>query len=276
MKITNDSKLKVATVQMVSSHLFQENLQTAARLITKAAEAGAQLVVLPEYFCIMANRELDKFEFVEKHGDGKVQATLKSLAKTLSIWIIAGSHPIESNEPKRPYGRCYVFNPAGETVTWYDKIHLFDVFVGDNKKSYCESKYTKAGSSPVSFDTPWGTVGLAICYDLRFPELFRNLQQAGCELIIVPAAFTAKTGAAHWDLLTRTRALENLCYLVSSAQGGQHTNGRETWGHSNIVSPWGKLLDELKLGEGVLISELDFELVKQTRKEFPVLQHKRI
>jgi deaminated glutathione amidase len=272
----NPAKLIVATIQMVSNHVFSENLDTAVRLIEKAAEAGASLVVLPEYFSIMALREIDKFEYVEEHGNGVMQDTLKRIANKLSLWIVAGSHPIQSDNPQRPYGRCYVFDPQGEVVSWYDKIHLFDVQVSDNQKSYCESKYTKAGTQVTSFQTPWAKVGLAICYDLRFPELFRKLQQTGCELIIVPAAFTAKTGAAHWDLLTRTRALENLCYLVSSAQGGHHTNGRETWGHSNIVSPWGELLAEIEFGEGILISELDFGLQKQIRKEFPVLDHKRI
>lgn len=276
MTIKQDNMLKVATIQMVSSQVFRDNMDAAVRLVIQAAQTGAKLVVLPEYFSIMALREVDKFEYVEQHGNGVMQDTLKALAKDLSIWIVAGSHPIQSDNPQRPYGRCYVFNHLGEVVTWYDKIHLFDVQVGDNKKSYCESRYTKAGEQVIWFDTPWTRVGLAICYDLRFPELFRELQQAGCELVIIPAAFTAKTGAAHWDLLTRTRALENLCYLVSSAQGGSHANGRETWGRSNIVSPWGELLAELELGEGVVISVLDFNLLEQIRKEFPVLEHKRI
>jgi deaminated glutathione amidase len=268
--------LKIATIQMITSEIFEQNLNKASDLIEKSAKQGAELVVLPEYFAIMGLKETDKFLHVEKHGDGVMQNALSQLAKRLQIWIVAGSHPIESDQANRPYARCYVYNSAGQVVTWYDKIHLFDVNVADNQKRYCESRYTKPGKQVVSFDSTWGKIGIAICYDLRFPELFRQLQQQGCQLLLVPAAFTAKTGEAHWDLLTRTRALENLCYLVSSAQGGTHSNGRQTWGRSNVISPWGEVLAQLELGEGVITMELDFASLQQIRKEFPALDHKQI
>ena len=272
----NCSSLPIACIQMVSSENFNDNLNAAISLIREATNDGALMVVLPEYFAIMAQKETDKFEYVEKHKDGKVQAALSRLAQELSVWIIAGSHPIESSDPSRPYGRSYVFNSAGEVVTWYDKIHLFDVVVGDDKNRYCESRYTLAGTRTVSFDSPWGKIGLAICYDLRFPELFRELQDEGCILTIIPAAFTYKTGKEHWELLLRARAVENLCYVVAAAQGGKHANGRETWGHSSIISPWGELMSTIEFGAGFCIQQIDFSQQAQLRKEFPVLEHKKL
>jgi len=271
-------QLKISAIQMVSRANFNENLQQAKRLIIDSANAGASLVVLPEYFAFMGLKETDKLEFVEKHQDqnGQVQLMLALLAKQLDIWIVAGTHPIESDQPRRPFGRCYVFDNQGEVVTWYDKIHLFDVTVDDAKGSYCESKYTKSGEKVVSFESPWGQIGLAVCYDLRFPELFRELSEMGCEIFIMPAAFTHKTGKAHWDILIKARAVENLCYFVASAQGGLHQNGRETWGHSLIVSPWGNVLDELVSDEGFVIASIDKDKQLNIRKEFPALTHKKL
>jgi len=261
---------------MVSSANFLENLQQAENFIMSAASDGVNIIVLPEYFALMGLKETDKLEFVEDHLDGKIQSQLSHLAKRLNLWIISGTHPIRSEESGRPYGRCYVFDSQGKVVTWYDKIHLFDVNVGDNKGRYSESKYTKAGEKVVSFETPWGRVGLAVCYDLRFPELFRQLSDSGCEIVVLPAAFTRKTGEAHWDILIKARAVENLCYFIASAQGGLHENGRETWGHSMIVSPWGEVLGELSTGSGFVTATLDRQKLLDIRKEFPVLAHKKL
>jgi len=266
----------IAAIQMVSGANFETNLAKAELLISNAANEGADLVVLPEYFALMANKERDKFETMEVHLDGVMQQRLSQLAKELKVWIVAGTHPIQSDEKERPFGRCYVFNDLGEQITWYDKIHLFDVEVEDNQGSYCESKYTKAGQTPVFFDIPWGKMGLAVCYDLRFPELFRLLSEAGCDIFIMPAAFTYTTGEVHWQTLIKARAIENLCYFVASAQGGSHENGRQTWGHSCIVSPWGEVLQDLPTGEGYVLAELDREKQATKRKEFPVLLHKKL
>ena len=276
---TRDSftqNLTIAAVQMVSTADFETNLDTAEKLIREAGSGGANMVVLPEYFSLMAHKEKDKFDYVEEHLSGEMQSRISQLAKELRVWIVAGTHPIASDEKERPYGRCYVFNDLGETVCWYDKIHLFDVDVKDNLGSYCESQYTKEGSEVVSFETPWGKIGLAVCYDLRFPELFRQLTEQGCEIFIMPAAFTHTTGKVHWLPLIQARAIENLCYFVASAQGGEHENGRQTWGHSCIVSPWGKLIQELPKGEGYVIDSFDKEKQLSKRKEFPVLSHKKL
>jgi len=272
----SNKSLKIAAIQMTSTDNIEENLRTAERLTRGAASEGAQMVVLPEYFAIMAAREIDKFSYVEHHTKGTVQDLFSSLAEQLTIWIVVGSHPIESSDSERPFGRCYVYNDLGKLVAWYDKIHLFDVTVGDNQNNYCESRYTSAGQDVVCFDSPWGKVGLAICYDIRFPEMFRKLQELGCEILIIPAAFTYKTGAVHWEVLLKARAVENLCYVIASAQAGEHVNGRHTWGHSCIISPWGKMLAELPTGAGYAISELDRKKQLQLRKEFPVLNHKKI
>jgi len=267
---------KIAAIQMVSSANFKANLAKAESLIIDAVKEGADLVVLPEYFALMANKERDKFETMEIHQQGVMQQTFSQLAKKLKVWIVVGTHPIQSEQPERPFGRCYVFNDLGEQVAWYDKIHLFDVDLDDNHGSYCESQYTKPGDTPVCFDTPWGKMGLAVCYDLRFPELFRKLVEEGCEIFIMPAAFTYATGEVHWQTLIKARAIENLCYFVASAQGGSHENGRQTWGHSCIVSPWGEVLQDLPSGEGYVLAELDREKQASKRKEFPVLLHKKL
>ncbi len=274
--MVNNTDLKIAAIQMVSSANFNENLHCAKRLIIEAEKAGANLVVLPEYFGLMGIKEEDKFKYVEKHQQGPLQSLFSQLALQLGIWIVAGTHPIESDEPLRPFGRCYVFDPRGEVVCWYDKIHLFDVMVGDNQGRYYESKYTKAGEEVINFDSPWGKIGLAVCYDLRFPELFRKHAEQGCEILIMPAAFTYKTGKQHWQVLIKARAIENLCYFVGSAQGGNHENGRQTWGYSCIVSPWGDVIDELACGEGFVLSSLNREKQAVLRKEFPVLSHKKL
>ncbi len=276
MNKQNKQELKLAVVQMVSGSCFQTNVKKAEDFIIQAANNEAQMVVLPEYFALMGNKEKDKLKYQENHLSGEVQNRLSDLASKHNIWIVAGTFPIRSEVEKRPFGRCYVYDNLGKVVAWYDKIHLFDVMVDDSQGSYCESSYTMPGERPVYFDSPWGKMGLAVCYDLRFPELFRQLEEQGCRLFILPAAFTFETGKLHWEHLIKVRAIENLCYFVASAQGGQHQNGRETWGHSCIVSPWGKTLTELEKGEGIAYSLVNFSEQAQLRREFPVLQHKKL
>ncbi|MCF6193129.1 MAG: carbon-nitrogen hydrolase family protein, partial [Kangiellaceae bacterium] len=273
--MTSDN-VRISAIQMVSTADYYENIGSAKRLIIEAAQAGSNILVLPEYFCFMGMQEQDKYEYVEKHKNGELQSMLSGLAEKYGVWIIAGTHPIASNEPARPYGRCYVYDDHGKVATWYDKIHLFDVNVPDSKGSYRESAMTKAGDKVICFNTPWGMIGIAVCYDLRFPELFRQQAKAGCEIIILPAAFTYKTGEKHWQVLIQARAIENLCYFVASAQGGTHQNGRETWGHSCIVSPWGDILAELPDGEGFVHAELDRNALTELRTSFPVLKHRKL
>ncbi|MDQ7050051.1 MAG: carbon-nitrogen hydrolase family protein [Enterobacterales bacterium] len=276
MQGINQDNFKLAVIQMVSSAQFQDNLDTAKSLIIEASNNGADMVVLPEYFAFMGFKEKDKLVYQEVHLTGPVQELLCQLAIKYKLWIVAGTFPIQSEDQARPFGRCYVFNDLGKVVTWYDKIHLFDVQVDDAQGSYCESRFTKAGSERVYFDSPWGKIGLAVCYDLRFPELFRQLEADGCTLFIMPAAFTYQTGQLHWDSLIKARAIENLCYFAASAQGGLHQNGRETWGHSCIVSPWGKDLAQAQQGESIAYASIDSHAQAQLRKEFPVLQHKKL
>ncbi len=267
------SPLIIASVQMTSCANFQSNIDTALSLIDDAAFAGANIIVLPEYFAFMGVKEIDKFEHMESANSGVMQNAMSQSAKKNNVWLVAGTHPIESEDKLRPFGRCYVFQPDGKVNCWYDKIHLFDVEVKDNTKSYFESQYSKEGQSPVTFDTPWGKIGLAVCYDLRFPELFRQMALDGCEIFIMPAAFTYTTGKAHWEVLIRARAIENQCYFVASAQSGVHENGRETWGHSIIVSYSGEILAELKGGTGFILNSIDRKEQMKNRLEFPVLTH---
>jgi predicted amidohydrolase len=270
------SELVIASIQMNSCANFELNIDTALSLISDATNAGADMIVLPEYFAFMGLKETDKFEHVESHESGSMQKSMIQSAIDNNVWIIAGTHPIESNEKKRPFGRCYVFQPDGRVNCWYDKIHLFDVEVNDSTKNYCESKYSKAGHSPVIFETPWGKIGLAVCYDLRFPELFRNMAKDGCEIFIMPAAFTYATGKAHWEILIRARAIENQCYFIASAQTGVHENGRETWGHSIVVSYTGEVLAELKEGSSYILHSINRASQHQSRIDFPVLMHAKI
>jgi deaminated glutathione amidase len=272
----DNQSLTVAAIQMVTSADFELNLASAEQLILQAKQGGADLVVLPEYFAIMAKHEKDKFKVVESHQNGRLQNFLAQQSRSHQIWLVGGSHPINSDDPKRPMSRCYVYNPQGNVVCFYDKIHLFDVHVDDATQQYQESKYSQAGNQAVAFDTPWGKVGIAICYDLRFPELFRQLNQMQAKLFVIPAAFTFATGEQHWDILLKARAVENLSYVVASAQGGLHQNGRETYGHSCVISPWGKTLVELNQGEGVAIAKIDFSEQEKIRKNFPALQHRKL
>ncbi|TQV75386.1 carbon-nitrogen hydrolase family protein [Aliikangiella marina] len=271
-----NKRLKVACVQMVSGIDFQENLEVAARLIAQAKDRDAQLIVLPEFFALMGKNEKDKLAYIEPHGSGPFQDFLHEQTKKNKLWIVGGTHAIDSGVINKPFSRCYVYRPTGEVETWYDKIHLFDVAVDDNTKTYKESKYASPGASIKSFKIGAFHIGLAVCYDLRFPELFRQLTYSGCNTFVLPAAFTATTGKAHWEILLKARAIENQTYMLASAQAGNHQNGRKTWGHTCVVSPWGETLSEMSQGQGVIEYQLNLDELEKVRNEFPVLTHTRL
>lgn len=267
---------KVAAIQMASGPNIQANLAEAARLIETAVNQQAELVVLPENFALMAMTEAERVAVAEKPGHGVMQEFLATQAKKHRIWLVGGTIPMESTVPGKARATCLVMNPQGEQIARYDKIHMFDVLIADNQERYSESQTTDAGDHVVVFDSPLGRVGIAICYDLRFPELFRNLADEGMDICVMPSAFTAITGKAHWEALVRARAIENQCYLIAADQGGFHINGRETHGDSMIVDPWGNVLNRLMSGSGVVVANIDQDYLKNTRKNFPVLSHRRM
>lgn len=266
----------VAAVQMASGPNVNANLLEAERLIAQAAAAGAQLVVLPENFALMGRQETDKIKVREIEGDGPLQTFLTRQAVRHNIWLVGGTIPLQATDEHKIRASCLLFDNTGRQVARYDKLHLFDVQVMDSQERYTESLTIERGEQEVVADTPFGRVGLAICYDLRFPELFRNLLDKGMEILILPAAFTALTGRAHWEPLLRARAIENLCYVVASAQGGYHASGRETYGHSMVIDPWGKILDQLPQGSGVVVASIDRQRLENTRRLFPSLEHRRL
>ncbi|HSI44767.1 MAG TPA: carbon-nitrogen hydrolase family protein [Methylophilus sp.] len=267
-----DDIVKVAAIQMASSPSVAANLVEAKRLIEMAAKQGARLVVLPEYFCIMGLKDTDKVAISEKPNDGPIQHFLSKTAKAFKIWIVAGSVPMQSSQAKKIRNSCLVYNEKGEQVARYDKIHLFGMDMGT--EHYHEEKTIEPGDSVVAIDTPFGRIGLSICYDLRFPELFRAMGEV--DMIVLPAAFTETTGKAHWETLVRARAIENICYVVASAQGGYHLSGRETHGNSMIVDPWGVVLDRLPRGSGIVIANINRNYIKNLRQSLPALKHKTI
>jgi len=303
--------MKVAALQMVSGSQLQANLQQAQALLQQASQAGAELAVLPEYFCLMGERETDKLALAETPGSGPIQDFLASAARQFGLWIVGGTLPLQSPKPEspprepslrsvlsrraggtpalpgKPLGRpgeflervanaCLVFDPNGQPVARYDKMHLF--CYDNGRERYDEAAVLNAGSEPVAFDLcersgqRW-RVGLSVCYDLRFPELYRHLQ---ADLLLLPAAFTHGTGQAHWEVLLRARAIENLAFVAASAQGGQHDNGRQTWGQSLLIDPWGVVLAERASGVGVVLAELDWARLQQVRQQLPALQHRRL
>ena len=266
--------MKVAAVQMTSGVDVTANLATARRLLAQAAGQGAQLAVLPENFALMARRERDKRAIAETDGDGPVQNALAETARDLKLTLVAGTFPIRVPGEERVAAASLVYGPDGSRLGRYDKIHLFDVNVPDAAESHRESAGMVPGRGIGVFDTPVGRLGVVVCYDLRFPELFRRMIDAGAQLFVVSAAFTVPTGEAHWHLLLRARAVENLCHLVAAAQAGAHENGRETYGHSAIIDCWGRVLGELAAGEGVVSGEVDFERQARVRAEFPALEHR--
>lgn len=267
---------RVAAIQMASGPNVSANLTEAGRLIGKAVDAGAELIVLPENFAIMGMRETDKVKQQEAPGQGPIQDFLAEQSAKHNAWIVGGTIPLQSDEPERIRAACLLFNDRGEQVARYDKVHLFDVHLEENAETYNESETIQPGREATVVDTPFGRLGMAICYDLRFPELFRRMADQGVDLIALPSAFTALTGRAHWEVLVRARAIENLVYMVAAAQGGYHVNGRETYGHSMIVDPWGVILDKLDNGSGFVSAELDPKRITDTRRNFPALQHRKI
>lgn len=266
--------MRVAAIQMVSSADVQANLAAARQLLEEAAAGGAELAVLPEYFWLLGFRDTDKLPLAEQPGSGLMQDFLVGCAKEFKIWIAGGTLPLATGNPARVSNTTLVYRPSGECVARYDKIHLFRFDNG--RESYDESRVLDAGSEPVVFELPsvdgqtW-RVGLSICYDLRFPELYRALK---ADLLLVPSAFTFTTGQAHWEVLLRARAIENLAYVLASAQGGEHDNGRRTWGHSMVVSPWGQILAQREAGAGVVMADIDKAGMEADRTRLPALGHR--
>ncbi|CAA9891971.1 Deaminated glutathione amidase [Candidatus Methylobacter favarea] len=266
---------KCAAIQMASGPNISANLLEADKLIAEAARAGAKLVALPENFALMGAHELDKIKAKEADGSGPIQNFLSAAAKRYSIWIVGGTIPLASSDNSKVRAACLVYNDKGERLARYDKVHLFDVSVPETAEVYRESDSIEPGSEPQVMDSPFGKVGIAVCYDLRFPEFFRKMVRSGMEILIIPSAFTAKTGAAHWELLLRARAVENLCYVIAPNQGGFHINGRVTFGHSMIIDPWGVVMDCHKSGSGFVAADIDIEHLEKVRAAFPALNHRR-
>jgi nitrilase len=267
---------RLAAVQMASGPNVGANLIEAGRLIARAAQAGAELVVLPENFAIMGIKETDKVDIREADGQGQIQEFLAEQAVKNNVWLVGGTVPMVASAPDKVRAACLVYDSQGRRVARYDKIHLFDVKIVDTGEQYIESETIEPGDKVVVIDTPFGKMGVAVCYDLRFPELFRGMLSQEVEFIVIPSAFTAITGKAHWEVLIRARAVENLCYVVAAAQGGYHVNGRETYGDSMIVDPWGVVLDRLSSGSGFVIADLNREYLSRTRKNFPALSHRKL
>ena len=269
--------MKIAALQMVSATSVEVNLDAASRLVAEAAAQGAHLVALPEYFCFMGRSDRDKLGIAEAPGRGPIQETLSALARRHGVWLIGGTLPLQCNDPDRVLNASCVFAPDGRLAARYDKMHLFRYDNG--RERYDEGRVLRAGDEPVAFEAQGLRVGLSVCYDLRFPELYRRLTfapgQRPCDLLAVPAAFTYTTGRAHWELLLRARAVENQCYVIAAAQGGTHETGRRTWGHSMIVDPWGEVLGVRPEGGGIVLAELDPERIAAVRAQLPALEHRR-
>jgi nitrilase len=274
--LANASELKIASIQMVSTPQLNENLEVAARLTKSASDCGSQLVVLPEYFCLMGMKDTDKVNVREAAGSGPIQERLAAIAQENNIYLVAGSIPLEAKEFNKVLNSSLVFNPQGKQIARYDKIHLFG-FQTETER-YEESETIAPGSQPGQFEIQVNGVdwrfGLSICYDLRFPELYRALGQVDCH--IIPAAFTYTTGKDHWEILLRARAIENQCYVLSSAQGGVHLNQRRTWGQSMLIDPWGGILSNLAEGEGFITGTLSKDKLKEVRSKLPALKHRKL
>jgi predicted amidohydrolase len=264
----------VAAIQMTSGPDVPANLREAHKLLEEAAGRGCRLAVLPENFAFMGLCDADKRRIAEDDGRGAVQDFLAQTARGLAMWIVGGTVPLRGAGDGRVAAACLVYDSKGERRARYDKIHLFDVQVPDRAESYRESANVAPGSAPVVVDTPVGRLGLSVCYDVRFPELFRRLAAAGAELLAVPSAFTEPTGRAHWEPLLRARAIENLCWLIAPAQSGFHPNGRETYGDSMIIDHWGRVLERLPRGRGCITAEIDLQRQRRDRESFPALSHR--
>lgn len=264
--------IRIAGLQMVSGPRVADNLASAARLVEEAVAQGARLLVLPEYFPIIGAADADRVKAAEPFGRGPVQEWLAATAQAHGIWLVAGSLPLQASVPNKMRNATLVFNPEGQCVSRYDKVHLFGFQKGDER--YDEATFIEPGDSPVGLGTPFGNVALSICYDLRFPELYRAL--GAIDLLLVPAAFTDTTGRAHWEILLRARAIENQCYVLAVGQGGRHENGRVTHGHSMIIDPWGEILDRKAKGPGIVIADLDHARIAEVRASLPALAHRKL
>jgi predicted amidohydrolase len=264
------SNVRVAAIQMISTDNVTENLNQAQQYVRQAADEGAQLIVLPEYFCIMGQTDQDKLAIAETLNNGPIQSFLSDLAQDLGVWIGGGTIPIKTSNPEKIFNTHIVFNNKGESICHYNKIHLFGFERGAEK--FDESKTILPGNQPVTFEGPAGKTGVSICYDLRFPELYRSM--GAVNLIVVPSAFTHTTGMAHWLVLLRARAIENQCYVLAPAQGGLHNNGRKTWGHSMLINPWGEVMAQIEEGPGVVIGNVDFAHLNDIRQVLPALKHR--
>ena len=263
---------RVAALQMVSTPEVRSNLESADRLIAAAAAAGARLVALPENFYLIGRHEADKVRVREPEGEGPIQSFLAAAARRHRVWIVGGTAPISCADPGRIRSACLVFDDTGRRVARYDKMHLFRFEAGDER--YDESRTLEAGESAVAVQSPFGRLALSVCYDVRFPELYREL--GDFDAMFVPSAFTVPTGAAHWETLLRARAIENQAYVIAPAQGGLHASGRRTYGHSMIVDPWGQVLAVRPEGEGVLLAEIDTERVQEVRASLPAVANRRL
>lgn len=277
--------MKIAALQTISGTDVAVNLASARRLLEQAAAQGAALACLPEYFCLMGAKDTDKLAVAEQEGDGPIQAMLRRAAVDLRMTVVGGTLPLKTADATKVRNTTLVFRPDGSVAARYDKIHLFRLDNG--AEQFDEARVLQAGCEPVAFEMPIAAaegstapsirVGLSICYDLRFPELFRALShEQPCDLMLVPSAFTFTTGQAHWEVLLRGRAIENQCYVLAAAQGGLHPNGRRTWGHSMVVSPWGEVLAMQPQGEGVVMAELDMAAIDKARQRIPALSHRRL
>jgi nitrilase len=261
---------RVALVQMVSTPSVAENLDTAGKLVAQAAEQGAKLVALPEYFCVLGIRDTDKVAAREQDGAGPIQKFLSSAAKRHGIWLVGGSVPLACSDPGKVRNSCLIYDADGRRVARYDKIHLFGLDLGAER--FDEARTIEPGTEPCAVESPFGRIAVSVCYDVRFPELYRAL--APMDLILVPSAFTATTGRAHWETLLRARAIENLAWVLAPAQGGTHPNGRQTHGHSMVVDPWGKVVAERATGAGVVVADIDPAFQAKMRESLPALTHR--
>lgn len=271
--MSSDNSTRVAAVQMVSSASMDDNITTAATWIQAAAGSGAQIVLLPEYFCIMGHQDTDKLAYKENPGDGPLQHFLSAQAYEHGIWLIGGTIPLAIPGDDRIYNSCLVYGPDGQLQARYDKIHLFGFDNGT--EVFSEATTICAGENPPqTFQGPCGPVGLSVCYDLRFPEMYRAM--GSVNLIVVPSAFTYTTGKAHWEILLRARAIENQCYVLAAAQGGKHETGRRTWGHSVLIDPWGKVMEQLPEGPGLVCGEISLARIEKVRTSLPALTHRTL
>ncbi len=267
--------MKASVIQMVSTANTDENLAHASKLLRRAKEQGSDLAVLPEMFAHFGEKDASSFAKHWTQSDGPIRTWLRTLCKELDLWIIAGTLPVLDSELQtKPSASALIVDNHGDEHARYDKIHLFDVDVADQQGAYRESNFYEAGGRTCVTDSPLGTLGMAICYDLRFPELFRNLVQRGAKVIAIPSAFTYQTGSAHWMPLLQARAIENQCFILASNQGGQHSPTRRTWGQSCIIDPWGKILGEIEQGEGVITCDIPLEETDVIRASIPCLQHR--